>query len=126
MTVLRCDDGTIPDNSEFQRFSDKYGIACEAYGTPVDDPMRWKGLFKATGFKFVTQEVYKIPCGPWAKEKHLREVGNWEQLILWENLEGMVMRLFQKELGMSEAEIIVSLVAVRREIVYSKMHAYCP
>lgn len=124
--VLQCDDGTIPKDSAFQRFSDMLKESCEKYGTPVDDPMRWKPWFQDCGFESVTETIFKMPCGPWARDERLKLVGAWEQHNLLNNLEGMAMRLFQKALGISEAEIIVFLAELRQDLRNRNMHAYWP
>lgn len=124
--MLLCDDGTVPKDSAFQMFSDKLKDSCERYGTPVDDPMRWKQQFEDCDFQSVTEEIFKMPCSPWARDPRLKLVGAWEQRNLLDNLEGMVMRLFQKALGESEAEITVFLASLRHDIRNLNMHAYWP
>lgn len=100
--------------------------SCAKYGTPVDDPLRWKSQLLDAGFESVTEQVFKQPCGPWPKDKRLKIIGAWEQLNLFHNLEGMVMRLFQKTLGISEVEITVFLAELRRDIRNHNIHAYWP
>lgn len=124
--VLQCDDGTVPYDSAFQRFSEMLEDSCVKYGAPVDDPVRWKQQFQDCGFEEVTEEVFKMPCGPWARDERLRLIGAWEQHNLVNNLEGMVMRLFQKALGQSEEEITVYLTQLRKDIRNPKFHAYWP
>ncbi|KAM3472651.1 hypothetical protein MY8738_008765 [Beauveria namnaoensis] len=124
--LLHCDDGKVPDDSAFQRFSEMLKDSCIKYGTPVDDPTRWKRQFQDCGFEEVTEEVLKMPCGPWARDERLRLVGAWEQYNLLNNLDGMVMRLFQKALGQSEEEITVYLAQLRKEIRNPEIHAYWP
>lgn len=124
--VLQCDDATVPPTSHLQAMSDNLAAATSKFGTPVDDPMRWKTWFQERGFRRVTQEVYKMPCGPWARDKKLKLIGAWEQHNLLGNLEGMTMRLFQKGLGWSEEEVVVFSAMLRRDLRDVRMHAYWP
>ncbi|ATY66007.1 SAM domain [Cordyceps militaris] len=124
--VLHCDDGSVPNGSALQQFSSMLRDSCIKYGTPVDDPTRWRQQFQDAGFDAVAEEVLKLPCGPWAADARLRLLGGWEQRNLLDNLEGMVMRLFQKALGQSEAEITVYLSQLRKDIRSRDMHAYWP
>lgn len=124
--VLHCDDGTVPDDSAFHRFGEMLKESCIKYGTPVDDPVRWKRQFQDCGFECVAEEVFKMPCGPWARDERLRLIGAWEQYNLLNNLEGMVMRLFQKALGQSEEEVTVYLAQLRKDMRNMGMHAYWP
>lgn len=124
--VLMSDDDTIPTNSAFRQFSKTLEVACAAFGTPVDDPTRWKEWFESRGFTGVTQQVFKMPCSPWPKDRRLKVIGAWEQHNLLNNLEGMVMRLFQKGLGWSEEKITVFLAELRGDIRNLGIHAYWP
>ncbi len=124
--VLHCDDGTVANDSALQRFSAMLQDSCAKYGTPVDDPVRWHQQFLDAGFQDVAEDVFKLPCGPWAKDARLRLLGGWEQKNLLNNLEGMVMRLFQKALGQSEEEITVYLSQLRDDLRNRDVHAYWP
>ena len=124
--VLRCDDGSVPKDSHFQAMSDTLKIACERFGTPVDDPTRWKGWFQDAGFQNVTENIFKLPCGPWPRDNRLKLIGAWEQHNLLNNLEGMTMRLFHKGLGWTEDEILVFSAMLRKDIRNLNFHAYWP
>ena len=106
--------------------SDNLKAATDKFGTPVDDPMRWKGWFEDRGFANVAQRVFKMPTGPWARDPRLKLIGAWEQHNLLGNLEGMTMRLFQKGLGWSEEEILVYSAMLRRDLKDLRMHGYWP
>ncbi|KAF4125428.1 23S rRNA U2552 (ribose-2'-O)-methylase RlmE/FtsJ [Geosmithia morbida] len=124
--VLGCDDGTIPKDSTFQKFSDCLRDSCIAFGTPVDDPTRWKQQFTDRGFESVTEKIYKLPTAPWAKDQRLKLIGAWEQHNLLTNLEGLVMRIFNKGLGWTEEQTAVFLAHLRQDIRSNKMHGWWP
>ncbi|KAK1251708.1 hypothetical protein MKX07_007187 [Trichoderma sp. CBMAI-0711] len=124
--LLQCDDGTLRDDSTFRHWANLTKTACERYGTPVDDPTRFKEWFEQRGFECVTEEVYKMPCTPWAKDKRLKLIGAWEQHNLMNHLEGLTMRLFQKSLGWTEDEILVISALLRKELRDLGVHAYWP
>ncbi|EHK23609.1 uncharacterized protein TRIVIDRAFT_190556 [Trichoderma virens Gv29-8] len=124
--LLQCDDGTLPEDSTFRSWANLTKTACERYGTPVDDPTRFKQWFEQRGFECVTEEVYKMPCTPWAKDKRLKLIGAWEQHNLMNHLEGLTMRLFQKSLGWSEEEILVISAMLRKELRDLGVHSYWP
>lgn len=124
--VVGCDDGSVTKDSLIQSMSDNLGAACIKFGTPVDDPMRWKGWFEDRGFDNVTQQVFKLPCTPWARDKRMKLLGMWEQHNLLNNLEGMTMRLFQKGLNWREDEIIIFSAMMRKELRDLSVHGYWP
>lgn len=126
MGVLGCDDGTLPQDSTFQKFTDAVRIACDKFGTPIDDPTRWKGWLLDRGFEQVTQKVPKLPCNPWPKDPRLKLLGAWEMENLLSGVEGMTMRLFQKGLGWTEDEVQLFLVSLRKDIRNTSYHIYYP
>lgn len=124
--IVKCDDGTVPEDSAYQRMGDSVGRACAKFGTPVDDPQRWKGWMRERGFEGVEEEVFKLPCAPWAADKRLKLVGMWEQHQLLNNVDGMIMRLFHKALGWTEQEVTVFGAMFRKDLRDLSMHAYFP
>ena len=124
--MLGCDDGSIPKDSKLQAMSDNLHAACEKFGTPVDDPTRWKNWFEERGFDDVAETVHKLPCAPWAKDQRLKLLGMWEQHNLLENLEGMTMRLYSQGLGWTEEEILVFSALLRKDIKNPAFHGWWP
>ncbi|CZR67430.1 related to methyltransferase [Phialocephala subalpina] len=124
--ILQSDDDTVPKDSALRKFSDSLKSSCDKYGTPIDDPTRWKGWFEDCGFEDVTQQIVKLPCNTWPKDKRMKLLGAWEMENLLSNLEGMVMRLFQRALGWTDQEVTVFLVDVRKDIKNRNIHAYWP
>ncbi|KAK4121430.1 S-adenosyl-L-methionine-dependent methyltransferase [Parathielavia appendiculata] len=124
--LLRCDDGTLPDDSPMRQFSDAIYDSTQIFGTPIDDPTRWRGWFDERGFEDVTEVVYKLPCNPWPKDQRLKLIGAFEMENLLYGLSGMVTRLFSKALRWSPEEVEVFLVNVRKEIKNRNVHSYWP
>lgn len=123
---MRCDDNTLPKDSALQKLSDAIFDSTLVFGTPIDDPTRWKGWFEDRGFEDVTEVVYKMPCSPWAKDQRLKLIGAFEMENLLYGLSGMVTRLFGKGLNWSPEQVQVFLVDVRNEIRRRNMHVYWP
>lgn len=124
--ILKCDDGTLPRDSSFQKFSDVIAEASNKWGTPIDSPSRWKTLVQDRGFSAVTEKVPKLPVNPWPKEPTLKLLGAWEMENLLSGVEGMVSRIFQKALGWSDLELQVFLANLRKDIKNVRYHTYWP
>ncbi|KAH7413127.1 S-adenosyl-L-methionine-dependent methyltransferase [Cadophora sp. MPI-SDFR-AT-0126] len=124
--ILHSEDDSVPNDSALQKFSDSLRLAGEAFGTKVDDPLRWKGWFEDRGFEDVTEHIIKLPINTWPKDKRLKLLGAWEMENLLSSLEGMVIRIFQKALGWTEQEVLVFLVDVRKDIKNRNIHGYWP
>lgn len=124
--VIGCDDGTLPPDSYVKQFADYLGTAAEGFGTPIDDPTRWKQWFEDRGFEQVTQKIPKMPCNPWPKDKRLKLLGAWEMENLLTGLEGMTLRLFVKGLGWTEEDTQLFFVPLRKDFKNLQYHTYWP
>jgi hypothetical protein len=116
----------LPDDNPMRQFSDALYDSTHIFGTPIDDPTRWKGWLEARGFEDVTEVVYKMPCNPWPKDQRLKLIGAFEMENLLYGLSGMVTRLFSKALKWSPEQVEVFLVNVRKEIKNRNIHCYWP
>ncbi|KAL8638409.1 MAG: hypothetical protein Q9228_004440 [Teloschistes exilis] len=65
------------------------------------------------GFQDVQEIRYKLPIGPWPKDKFLIEEG----------LEAFTLRLFTQVLGWQQEEVQVLLANVRKDLRDPKIHA---
>jgi hypothetical protein len=124
--TLLSDDDSIPPDGAFRKFSNAVKSSCLLFGTPVDDPIRWKGWFEDRGFEEVTEHMIRLPCNTWPKDKRMKVLGAWEMENLLSSLERMVTRLFSKALGWNAEETSVFLVDVRKEIKNRNIHAWWP
>lgn len=100
--------------------------ASDKFGTPIDDPTRWKGWFEQRGFEQVTQSVLKLPCNPWPKHPRLKLLGAWEMENMVTGVDGMTTRLFQRGLGWSEQQVQVFLAGLRKDVKNLRYHTYWP
>jgi len=124
--TLNCDDGTVPDDSQFKEYDRLLRAAATAFGTPLEDPAGYEKWFKDAGFAGVTEKIFKMPTSPWPKDPRLRLVGAFEQMNLTVNLEGISTRVFQKGLGWGVDESKVFFAGVRKDIKNRRHHSYYP
>lgn len=66
------------------------------FGTPGDAPLKFKGWMEAAGPENVVEEVFKVPAGPWPKEKRLKMVGALELANVVEGAAAFSLRVFEK------------------------------
>lgn len=124
--VLGCDDGSLPDDSSFRQYDKLVQEAAIAFGTPLDDPARWKEWFQKEGFEDVVEKRFKVPSNTWPKDPRMKLVGAFEKENMLEGLEGFSVRLFQRGLGWTPEETNILLEKVRNEIRNKSIHAYYP
>ncbi|KAI4119546.1 MAG: hypothetical protein LQ345_000543 [Seirophora villosa] len=82
-----------------------------------------EGWMRDAGFADVQATRYKIPIGPWPKDKHLKTVGAWNLVQIEEGLEAFTLRLFTQTLGWRTEEVQVLLADVRKNLRDPKVHA---
>lgn len=82
---------------------------------------RW---FEAAGFVDVQEKVYKLPINGWPRDPRLKKIGEMWQLNMQNGLQAFSYGFMHRVLGKSKAEIEVSLVDVRKDIVNPQIHAY--
>lgn len=84
------------------------------------------GIEKA-GFVDVHEHLYRVPLGPWAKDRMLKEAGEISYLHWTSGLEGYAMWLLTNY-GAPEPwtkdEVQIYLAQVRKELADPKTHAY--
>jgi hypothetical protein len=98
--VPKSDDGTV-DGSIFERFGkvsletgDKFGKSLRT----VDESAEY---MRKAGFEDVVEKRFKVPIGPWAKDKAQKELGLYNRLQWEEGLEGWTMYLLTTVMGVS-------------------------
>jgi hypothetical protein len=121
------DDGSIPAQSKVKEWEALWNQAVESVGmTGRCFPYQMAQQMKDAGFVNVMVREYKMPVGPWPKDKRLRESGQYNLVGLWEGLTGLSLRVFTKILGWSVEEMEILLMQVRAEWKKRAIHSYIP
>jgi len=89
----------MPEDSALVQWSQLSNEATESIGRPFLIAGQVKGWMEKAGFEDVTEKVYKVPVGPWCKDKKLKEVGRWNLLNMLEAAEGFTLALFTRVIG---------------------------
>ncbi len=123
---IRSDDGSMPPDSPFLKWSKLVIDAGVTMGRSCDAALQFKGLLEAAGFEEVTEIIYKWPVNPWPKDKKLKEIGTWQFENLYHGISGLSMAFFTRFLGWDRTELEVFLAEVRENMKDRTMHAYFP
>lgn len=124
--ILGSDDNTVPKGGALEEFTKNLIDSSRMFGTPIDDPIRWKGWFEERGFVDISLKIFKLPINTWPKDTRMKVLGAWEMENLLSGMEVMTMRVFVKALGWTEEEVQVFLVNVRKEVKDRNIHAWWP
>jgi len=70
-THAYSEDESAGSDNNVLRFCEIFNKACEKMGREGSPGQHLKGWVEAAGFINVQHRVYKVPIGPWAKDKKL-------------------------------------------------------
>jgi hypothetical protein len=87
---------------------------------------RYKDMMAEVGFVDVKEVVVEWPIGTWAKGEYHKELGRWFRADMEAGVEGILMGLFTRVLGMSRGEVLELVVELKREMRDPRIHAYQP
>ena len=74
---IRCDDGTLPEDSALLKWNKLWVEAAKNLGAPLDAPLRYKQQLEDAGFTNIVQQEYKLPINEWPKDEHMKTLGEW-------------------------------------------------
>ncbi|KAK5997562.1 Methyltransferase pytC [Cladobotryum mycophilum] len=122
-SFVRCDDGTMPEDYPVGK------CALMAHQALLKDGMNtWVAnelgeTFKRIGFQNVQCKVMKTPIGAWPRDHHQRIIGAYFRDALQEFINALAAKPLRKS-GLSDAELEVFLVTVRKSLCDKKVHSY--
>lgn len=121
------DDNSQPHDSAVRRWQDIWNEAVATVGmTGRCDPIKMADQMKAAGFINVAVRPFKMPLGPWPKNKILREAGIYNMVGMVNGLTGLSVRVYTQILGWSLDEMELLLMQVRTELLRKGIHCYLP
>lgn len=122
--VIKCDDGSLPDDSALVKWHNLMHEGGTVAGFPLDTISRVPQMMKDAGFTDVVAVPRKWPTNTWPKDKHHKEVGLWALENFRWGCESMSLALFTRALGWSADEVKVFMAQVRGDLKNRKYHAY--
>ncbi|KAI1323971.1 S-adenosyl-L-methionine-dependent methyltransferase [Xylariaceae sp. FL0255] len=123
---IRSDDGSICEGTALYDWGILFNEASNKYGRSmsiVDDNVVPKAFEKA-GFVDIKERFFKLPSTPWAKDDKLRQIGAFSRLAMEQDLDGYALYLFTNALGWSQAQVMVFLARIRKELRNPRMQPY--
>ncbi|KNG82938.1 putative SAM domain methyltransferase [Aspergillus nomiae NRRL 13137] len=118
------DDDSISNAPYLSEWRDMLIEASRKFGKEMGVAKNYKQWMTEAGFTDVTEEIFKVPFSPWAKDPKLKELGRYQQANMLEALDAYSLALFTRFLGWSVDQIQVLLVGVRRELLDRRLHIY--
>lgn len=122
----QSDDGTLTPDHAIWHLQDKLEECCRILGRPFVHVPSLVPILEEVGFVDVTIAPFKWPIGPWAKDQHYKELGEWALENALEGLEAWSMAALTRALDWTSEEVQVFLLQVRNEFKNKNIHHYCP
>lgn len=85
-----------------------------------------KSLMRRVGYVDVEVKEFRLPIGPWPKDKRLQDAGLLQLSAMLEGIEGLSLRLFTNYSNWTIEELHVLLAKVRAELKSRGLHSYWP
>jgi hypothetical protein len=79
---------------------------------------------EAEGFETVSENIFKVPSGPWPLQKRLKDVGALELVTAIEGAAAFGLRAFDKCFGWSRVQTEVSVMQMRKDMRRRDYHSY--
>ncbi|KAJ5888009.1 hypothetical protein N7495_008050 [Penicillium taxi] len=124
---VRTDDNSLPKDSILGQWAEVFGGASERAGRSLMVQDKMRGRIEKAGFIDVHEHVYKVPIGPWPKDKVLKDAGNLNLAHWLTGMEGYGMWLLTKfgaPHPWTKEEVQVFLAKARVELKNPHIHGY--
>lgn len=95
------DDGTLTADKFFRAWGDVVSKLGERSGKSFNIWAESKERIERAGFVDVVETRYKWPMNAWPKDPKLKELGLWNQLRIYDGVEGYTLRLLTRVGGVS-------------------------
>ena len=117
------DDGSLREDHDVYKYIHIFMDAAKSFGRDSKPGPQLEGWMKDAGFENVVAEKFRLPIGPWPKDKDLKTIGSWNLVQLEDGLEGFTLRLFTQHLDWKIEEVGVMLAKVRKDLRDPRIHA---
>jgi hypothetical protein len=121
---LFSDDGTDKKALSATKYITHLRSASSILPTRFDIAPELSSLVHAAGFEEVTERKIKQPLGTWAKNKKMKEMGQWTLVIMESGLEAYGLKIFTKVLGWEKEKFMNFLEGVKEDIRNKECHMY--
>jgi len=121
--ILVSDDNSLAPDSQLRLWFDLYNQAADKIGLP-SIAHKLSGMLSDAGFIEVTQTPYRLPWGPWAKDKKLKEIGAWMLANTETSLEAYGLAFMTRVLGKTHEEAQAICETAHKELKSKRVHAH--
>lgn len=121
----RCDDGSLPPNSQLVQWARLLIDASERAYKPLAYNAHTRQMLEAQGFVEITEQIIKVPLNPWPADLHQKDIGRWYNLGLCQGIEAMSLGPLTRMSGWTKERVDRLVTDAKREICLRRNHVYC-
>ncbi|KAJ5637128.1 hypothetical protein N7490_007007 [Penicillium lividum] len=124
---VECDDNSMAENSILRSWGPNQNMASETAGRRFGIMHTMQESMEKAGYTDFHVKDYKLPIGPWPRDKQLKEAGSVNFHHWIEGMEGYCMWLLTRyghPAPWSMEEVLVYLAELRKEIINPRNHCY--
>ncbi|KAG6161558.1 hypothetical protein E4U51_007021 [Claviceps purpurea] len=121
---FRSDDGSTELEPVLASLGDLFREGGKALNRPFFVQEIQRQAFDEAGFADKKVIRYKLPVGPWAKDRKLAEIGRYSRAAMENDLQGYTQMLWESVLKRPIDEYHVWLATIRKAIRNPKVHSY--
>jgi len=121
---LRCDDGTVPENSCIRQYMKIWQDAAKEMGIPQPSGEDLKNYLEKAGFVDVQLRTFKHPFGTWPKDEKMKILGRYNLLQAQAGFQAYGVALFTRADKMSTEEANALSEECVKEMFDKKKHSY--
>lgn len=123
--IPRCDDDTLPPNSNLVKWSQHILSATQEHSRPLAYNTQTRSMLEHQGFVEIQEQVIKVPFNPWPTDTHLKDIGRWYNLGLTQGLDALTLGPMTTVRHWKKPDIDKLIQDAKREICSKHVHAYC-
>ncbi|KAJ3946373.1 uncharacterized protein N0V96_004734 [Colletotrichum fioriniae] len=123
---IGCDDNTLPPDYAPAKFMDRFISTFKThYGWDLEFPNVLPDILREAGFVNIRYRFFKLPIGPWAKDRQQREIGLFlSKDVLWQLVRAVLVKWAQ--LGLTKHEADTMEQDIRKAFHDTRIHGYLP
>ncbi|KAH7353549.1 TAM domain methyltransferase [Plectosphaerella cucumerina] len=123
---MGCDDGTLTEDNKLLRLNRHLMDASAKMGRDLNVARSYKSYLQNAGFVDIVERRYKWPLGPWPRDPHYKALGSWYYANIDGGLEGIVMAMLTRVLGLSFEDATLLCMEARKDLRNPRVHSYAP
>jgi len=124
MMHMTTDDDSLPENSGWDVYYSNFKKAFKTINIRLDAAASISTWMKSAGYVDIVDTKYKIPIGPWPKQKRLKEIGAWNLEVAKTGLEAYALAMFTRVLEMDKEKAKTVIANAVEDLKNPKIHMY--